>query len=123
MTAALAYVAALFVGLWGLAHAVPTRRVVAGFEPISRDNRLVITQEWLAEAVTMWGLATLVITVTATAADAHVAALVYRVVAGVLVALALLTGLTGARTQVIWFRICPVLLTGSAALLVLASVL
>jgi hypothetical protein len=123
MTAVLAYISAALVGLWGMAHAAPTRQVVAGFEPVSADNRLVITQEWLAEAVTMWGLAALVVTVTATAADAHVTALVYRVVAGVLVALAVLTGLTGARTGVIWFRVCPVLLTGSAALLVLASVL
>jgi hypothetical protein len=47
---------------------------------------------------------------------------VYRVAAGVLVALAVLTGLTGARTPVVWFKVCPVLLTTSAALLVLASI-
>ena len=39
---------------------------------------------------------------------------IYRVVAGLLIALAVLTTLTGARTRVIWFKICPVLLTGSA---------
>jgi hypothetical protein len=38
------------------------------------------------------------------------------------VALAVLTGLTGARTPVVWFKLCPVLLTASAALLVLAGV-
>jgi hypothetical protein len=32
------------------------------------------------------------------------------------------TALTGARTSVIWFKICPVLLTSTAALLVAASV-
>jgi hypothetical protein len=37
------------------------------------------------------------------------------------VALAALTTLTGARTPVVWFKICPVLLTGAAALLVIAS--
>jgi hypothetical protein len=46
---------------------------------------------------------------------------VYRVAAGLLVALAVLTGLTGARTPVVWSKVCPVLLTTSAALLVLAS--
>jgi len=49
--------------VWGVAHAVPTGRVLAGFAP------------------------------------------------------------TGARTPVVWFKICPVLLAGSAALLVAASVL
>ena len=32
-----------------------------------------------------------------------------------------LTALTGARTPVIWFRICPFVLSSAAALLVLAS--
>ena len=48
---------------------------------------------------------------------------VYRVAAGLLVALATLTALTGARTPVVWFKICPVLLAGSAALLLAASLL
>jgi hypothetical protein len=48
---------------------------------------------------------------------------VYRVVAGLLIALAVLTALTCARTRLIWFKMCPVLLTSTAALLVRASVL
>jgi hypothetical protein len=36
--------------------------------------------------------------------------------------LATLTALTGARTPVVWFKICPVLLAGSAVLLLIASV-
>ena len=112
---ALAYLAAALVGAWGVAHAVPTRQVLAGFAPIGRDNRRILTQEWLAEAVTMWGLAALVITVTAVAGDAAVTTWVYRVAAALLIALALLTALTGARTSIIWFRVCPGLLTVSAA--------
>ena len=121
MGAAFAYVAAAAIGLWGVSHAVPTAQVVAGFEPISQDNRRVIVQEWLAEAVTMWGLAALVIAVTAVDVDAGVTAWVYRIAAGILVTLAGLTAATGARTAVIWFKICPALLTGSAVLLLIAS--
>ena len=118
----LAYVAAGLVGLWGVAHVVPTRQVLAGFEPVSVDNRRVILQEWLAEAFTMWGLAVVVIVATAVGgADVVVSVSVYRAVAGLLVALAVLTGLTGARTPVVWFKVCPVLLTGSAVLLLAAS--
>jgi len=36
--------------------------------------------------------------------------------------LATLTALTGARTPVVWFKICPALLAGSAVLLLIASV-
>jgi hypothetical protein len=104
----LAYVAAGLVGLWGVSHAIPTRQVVAGFEPITRDNRLVITQEWLAEAFTMWGLAVAVAVTTAVeGADSDATVWLYRVVAGLLVAIAALTAFTGARTPVIWFKICP----------------
>jgi hypothetical protein len=115
-------VAAALVGLWGVAHAVPTRRVVDGFEPITPDNRRVIVQEWLAEAFTMWGIAALVVAVTIVDAGGDAMSWVYRVVALLLVALGVLTALTGARTPVVWFRICPVLLGTSAVLLVLASV-
>lgn len=48
--------------------------------------------------------------------------MVYRVAAWLLLSLAVLTALTGARTPVIWFKICPVLLGTSARLLVIASV-
>lgn len=120
---ALAYVAAAVTGLWGVAHAIPTRQVLAEFAPITADNRRVLEQEWLAETVTMWGVATLVVVVTATASDADVTAWVYRVAAGLLVALAVFTAFTGARTPVVWFKICPALLGTSAALLVAASVL
>jgi len=119
----LAYVAAVLVGLWGVAHAIPTSRVVAGFGPITTDNRRVLVQEWLAEAFTMWGLAAVVIVSTAIGDGAStVADWVYRAVAALLVALAVLTGLTGARTPVIWFKVCPILLSVSAVLLLVASI-
>ncbi len=118
----LAYIAAALIAVWGIAHAVPTKKVVAGFAPITADNRRVLTQEWLAESLTMWGMAALVVAVTATAADIQVTAVVYRVVAGLLVALAVLTALTGARTPIVWFKVCPALLVTSAALLLVASI-
>jgi len=46
---------------------------------------------------------------------------VYGTAAALLIALAALTTLTGARTPVIWFKICPVLLSIAAALLLAAS--
>ena len=122
MAALLAYFAGAIVALWGVAHAVPTRQVLAGFEPVTTDNRRVVVQEWLAEAFTMWGIAAMVIVVTAIGGtDTSARVWVYRVAAGLLIALGTLTALTGARTPVVWFKICPVLLGGSAAMLLAAS--
>ncbi len=48
-----------------MAHAIPTRQVLTSLEPITADNRRIISQEWLAEAFTMWGTAATVIAATA----------------------------------------------------------
>ena len=55
----LAYLAAGLIAASGIVHALPTRQVVRSFGAISTDNRLVITQEWLVEAVSMWCTAAL----------------------------------------------------------------
>jgi hypothetical protein len=118
----LAYTAAGLVALWGIAHLVPTAEIVAGFGEISVDNRRVLLMEWVAEGLTMLFISVLVIAVTAVAgADDAVVVLVYRVGAGGLVVMGAWTALTGARTPVIWFKICPVILTATAALLVTAG--
>ena len=122
MSVVLAYISAALVAVWGVAHAVPTGQVLAGFEPVTRDNRRIMKQEWLAEAFTMWGVAAIV--VAATAADGSagdVRAWVYRGATALLAALAALTAVTGARTPVIWFKICPALLSAAAVLLLAAS--
>jgi hypothetical protein len=48
MTNVLAYVAAGIVFLRGVSHIVPTGQVVVGFGDVGRDNRLIITVEWVA---------------------------------------------------------------------------
>ena len=56
----LAYIAAGIVFLWGVSHIIPTKQVVAGFGEISRDNRLVITMEWVAEGLSFIFVAVLI---------------------------------------------------------------
>jgi hypothetical protein len=91
MAAVLGYVAGAIVALWGVAHAVPTHQVVASFEPLTADNRRVVVQEWLAEAFTMWGVAALVIVVTAvSSADTGARNWVYRVAAALLLVASML---------------------------------
>jgi hypothetical protein len=122
MSMVLAYVAAAVVAAWGVAHAVPTRQVVAGFGRITADNRRVLVQEWLAEAFTMWGIAAIVIAATVAGGTAtDVRAWVYRMAAALLAALGGLTALTGARTGVVWFKICPAVMAGAAVLLLAAG--
>ena len=122
VSATMAYLSAGVVALWGVAHVLPTARVVKGFNDTTRDNRLVVTQEWIAEALAMWFVAAVVVLVTAVGGS-HEALTnwVYRASAVMLVALGALTAVTGARTPVVFFKLCPVLLGATAALLLAAS--
>ena len=45
----LLYVGSLVVTIWGIAHIIPVKSVVKGFEPTSNDKKLIITMEWIAE--------------------------------------------------------------------------
>ena len=120
--AVLAYVAAAMLIAWGAAHLAPTRVVAASFGDISLDSRRILVMEWMAEGFTHVFLGVLVILITALqGADEPATQLVYRVTAGVLVLVAGLTASTGARTSVVWFRICPFVLSGAAVLLLGAS--
>lgn len=122
MTDMLGYIAAGIVFLWGVSHIIPTKQVVAGFGDIGRDNRHIITMEWVAEGLSFMFVAVLVVAVTWSGQTPEVAEdLVYRVVTGFLLAIGAWTAMTGARTKVIWFRMCPVVMTVTSGLLIAAS--
>lgn len=42
--------------LWGVAHIIPTKVVVAGLGPLSPDIRRILTMEWVAEGLALVSL-------------------------------------------------------------------
>ncbi len=123
MADVLVYLGGSVLVLWGVSHLAPTRRVAASFGAIGVDNRRILVMEWVAEGLTHVSLGALVVLVAALVSDATAGALVYRVCAAALLAIAALTAVTGSRTPVVWFRACPFVLSGTAALLLAASAL
>jgi hypothetical protein len=120
----LLYVGSTVSIVWGIAHLVPTKSVVKGFGDISADNRHIITMEWLAEGFTLIFIGLLVLLITALYDHSNaVSIFVYRVSAGMLALMAVLTALTGARTKIIPIRICPFIKSSVAVLFVLGSIL
>jgi hypothetical protein len=80
--------------------------------------------EWVAESMTMLFVGTLVAAVTLSAgADDSVSVLVYRLGAALLIGIAVLTALTGARTSVGWFKACPAVMAIVVALLLVGSIM
>ncbi|MFB0515085.1 MAG: hypothetical protein ACETWG_00590 [Candidatus Neomarinimicrobiota bacterium] len=48
----LLHIGSAIIIVWGIAHLVPTRNIVAGFGDLSPDNTRIITMEWIAEGLT-----------------------------------------------------------------------
>jgi hypothetical protein len=124
MSLLLASIASAIAVIWGIAHLIPTHNVIVGFGDLSKDNRLVITQEWIAEGVTLIFLGILVGVVTVIGwVSSPVVAIVYTLAAAILLIMTMLTALTGARGSVAFFKICPLLKTVTAVLLLISMIL
>jgi hypothetical protein len=119
MQATLLYVGAAVIFLWGLGHLIPTRGIVTGFGALSADNRRIITMEWLAEGLMLCFLGVLVgVTAWVLGADQPATSLVARMSAAMLLVMALLSSLTGARTSVLPMKLCPVVKSAVAVVFV-----
>ena len=78
----LLYIGSIVIFLWGVSHIVPTPGVVEGFGPISEDNRLIITMEWVAECLTLCFIGALVLYITLVAGPTDpVSVMVFRAAA------------------------------------------
>jgi hypothetical protein len=123
MSGILAYAAAAIAIIWGAAHLTPTRAVVAGFGELAISNRLILTMEWIAEGVTLIFIGILVAVTQSIggAAGSSLSAAIKLTAAAMLMAMAVLTALTGARSNVVFFKICPVVKAVAAMLLIGSS--
>lgn len=124
MNEMLLYIGSGVIILWGIAHLIPTKSIVKGFGKISEDNKKILTMETIAEGFTLCFIGVLVLLVTLLAGyEAEAANIVYLASAVMLLVMALLTTLTGARTVLLPYKICPAVKTIVAVLFILGSVL
>lgn len=108
--------------IWGIAHIAPTRSVVKGFGTVTADNKRIITMEWIAEGLALCFIGVLVLAVTFFDGSGNaVSVLVVRLSAVMLLIMAGLTQLTGARTSVTAIKLCPVVKTIVAIVFILGT--
>lgn len=112
------YLGAALTAVWGISHLIPTKNVVAGFGDISDDNRQIITMEWIVEGVSLIFIGALVAVVTFIDPRGTVSMAVYIVSTIGLLALALVSLFTGFKINFLPFKLCPFILTVSAALVI-----
>jgi hypothetical protein len=119
----LVYIGSAIIIAWGIAHLVPTRTIVSGFGEISDDSKKILTMELLAEGFTLIFLGVLPMVFTVLSGpQGKPADIVYLACGAMLLLMAIITLLTGARTSEIPYKICPVIKTGVAILFILGSV-
>jgi hypothetical protein len=121
-TIALLYVGSIIVFLWGIGHLFPTRSIIEGFGNISEDNKKIITMEWIAEGLTLCfiGLLSLLLTIFSYL-DGTGFYIGIMSSAGMLIIMAILSFLTGAKTSVLPMKICPYVKLTGALLLILGA--
>ena len=117
----LLYIGAGLTAIWGIAHLIPTSSVVKGFGEISKDNKNIITMEWIVEGVSVIFIGTLVVLVTVVNPSNDVSLAVYACSAICLIVLALVSIFTGFKVKFLPFRLCPLIFTISAALILVGT--
>lgn len=117
-------IGAISVIIWGTAHLFPTKSVVNGFGEISEDNKRIIRMEWINEGFTLIFIGILILIVTFFGdKNSSTQNLVYLSSAIMLFAMAILSLFTGFKIQFIPFRLCPVIFSVSAILILLGAYL
>jgi hypothetical protein len=114
----LLYVAGTLTLLWGISHLFPTANVVRDFGDISTDNKLIITMEWIVEGMALTFLGLLTIIVTKTDTESKLARNVYLSIVSMLFSLAIVSLFTGFRIDFLPFKLCPVIFSLSAILII-----
>ena len=117
------YLAAAFVAIWGIAHLFPTRNIVKDFRDISEDNRNIIAMEWIIEGLSLIFIGLLVALVTSIDHTGTVSKAVYGASAGMLLVLTILSLFTGFKVNFLPFKLCPLIFTVAAVLIILGLVL
>ncbi len=111
------YAAAFFVFAWGVAHLFPTRAVVLGFGEISADNRRIIAMEWIVEGAALVFIGILIAMVTVVGPMSPTARAVYWLSFALLNSLSIISLFTGFKMKFIPFKLCPLIFTIAAILL------
>jgi len=106
---------------WGIAHLFPTKNVVEGFGDISLDSQRIITMEWIIEGVSLIFIGLLVASVTYVDYTSLVSKTVYRFSFLMLVALTIISMMTGFKINFAPYKLCPAIFITSAILIILGA--
>ena len=115
----LLYTSGVLTIIWGTAHLFPTKSVVQGFGNISQDNKNIITMEWLVEGVALIFIGILIVFITSIDPKTIISAVTYFSTAIFLLIMAIISFFTGFKVNFLPYKLCPVIFTFSALLIII----
>ncbi len=113
------YAGSVLLLFWGIAHLFPTKDVVEGFGDISLDSQRIIAMEWIIEGVSLIFIGLLVASVTYVDYTSLVSKTVYRISFLMIVALSVISIMTGFKINFVPYKLCPAIFITSAILIIL----
>ena len=113
----LLYTGSVLTVIWGVAHLFPTKSVVNGFGKISQDNKYIITMEWIVEGVALIIIGLLVAGVTLIDLYNPVSQFVCFLASFSLIVLSIISLFTGYRVNFLPFKLCPIIFSLSAVMI------
>lgn len=116
------YISGILTLIWGIAHLFPTAGIVKEFGDISFDNKQIITMEWIAEGLTLIFLGILTMVVAKFATESKLVKYVFTLITGMLISMAILSLFTGFRVGFITFKLCPIIFSLSAILIIVGMI-
>jgi hypothetical protein len=111
------FTAAALTVIWGVAHLFPTKSVVKGFGDITADNKKIITMEWIIEGLALIFIGILVAGVTLLDSQNTISYYVYILSSLMLFVLAIVSLFTGFNINFLPYKLCPVIFSLSAILI------
>jgi len=123
MNTILFYIAGALTIIWGTAHLFPTKGVIKEFGDISKENKNILAMEWINEGVTLIFLGILTLLITVINPYEEMATIVYWSIVAMLVVLSIISLFTGFKVNFLPYKLCPVIFTLSAVLIILGMYL
>ena len=117
------YIGSALTIIWGVAHLFPTKSVVNGFGDITTDNKRIITMEWIIEGVFLIFIGLLCSGLTFLDHSSIVSNYIFIFSSVFLFVLAIISLFTGFRVNFLPYKLCPLIFSLSATLIIIGALL
>jgi hypothetical protein len=118
------YIGSITLTVWGIAHLFPTRSVVRGFGDISSDNKRIVYMEWITEGLALIFIGVLVFLLAFLGEPGSaIQKNLFTAIIVMLLTMSVLSLFTGFKINYLPFKLCPLIFTGSALIILLGLIL